>query len=189
MQLDFSDSSPGLEINAVSHHPGSDLGPIPFWDFSGSTACAVNETACGANYLIDGDINNDLVNITFNGLNSSGSQMITLNQTASKRVAEFSVILPGACGDYRIDMLNADDPNVNNGAEIRWGFGNIADPTDPTSPLRANSSAGGGRIVMAPGQENGLQFVFLDSPCIPEPATLALLGLGSLAAAFRRPAA
>ena len=112
--------------------------------------------------------------------------MITLNQTFPKRVAEFSFTLPPEpCGDHRIDVLNDDDANDNLGGEIRWGFGGTADPTDPTSPLRAED----GGIFMAPGQANGLLFSILDVPCIPEPATLALLGLGMLAAAFRRPVA
>jgi len=183
MQLDVSDSSPALGIGVVDHHADSDVGAIPFWDFSGSTSCAGDPSACGGNYFIDGNISaDDLMNITFIGLNSSGSQMITLNQTAAKRVGEFALTMPNAGGEYVLDVLNADDSNPNNGAEIRWGFGSTADPTDPSSPIRAGVTAGGGGIVMIAGQENGLSLPV----AIPEPATLALLGMGGLAAAFRR---
>jgi hypothetical protein len=183
MQFDLADSSPELNITPVSHHPTADIGPVPFWDLSGSSACAADETGCGLNYFIDGSISgdDDILNITYTGLTSSGSLLVTLNQTTAKRVGELQITLPQAGGDYLLDVLNADEADINRGAELRWGFGSTADPTDPTSPLRAQNTAGAGGIVYAEGSIGGLNLVV-----VPEPATLALLGLGGLAAAYRR---
>jgi hypothetical protein len=173
MQFDLADSDAALGISTVDHHPLSDLGPIPFWDFGGSTGCANDETACGFNYFIDGSIaSDDILNITYIGTTTSGGAMITLNQTAQRRVGQLTVTLPTDPGTYLLDVLNADEVDINQGAELRWGFGSVGDPTDPTSPLRAN---GGG---ISGGQ---VRFTV-----IPEPATLALLGLGGVAAALRR---
>lgn len=173
MQLDFGASDAALGISTVGHHLDADLGPIPFWDFSGSTNCVNDPAGCGTNYFIEGSLTNDeLVSITYTGLTTSGSFMITLNQAAAKRVGEVQVTMPMAPGVYVLDVLNSAENDPNQGAEVRWGFGSTADPTDNTSPLRAQS-----------GGVTGGRYVFT---VVPEPATLALLGLGGVAAAFRR---
>ncbi len=179
MQFDLADSDAALTISPVNHHLGADFGPVPFWDFSGAGACSADPTACGTNYYVDGNINSDdLLNITYTGLTSSGSFMITLNQSVPKKVGELVVTMP-SIGVYTLDLLNADEADINRGAEIRWGYGSTADPTDPTSPLRANT-----------GGITGGQLRFYacagDPDCIPEPGTLALLGLGGLAVGKRR---
>lgn len=182
IQLDFADSNPALGLTPVFHHPTSEAfgGPIPFWDLSGSTACANDETQCGTNYFIDGTLTGDnLASLTYTGLTTNGSFMVTLNQAAPKMIAELNVTLPQTPGDYILDVLNADETDPNRGADIRWGFGSTADPTDPSSPLRASNTAGGGGIVYGPG--GALSF-----NVVPEPATLAMLGLGAVAAAYRR---
>ncbi len=171
MQFDLSDSDAALGISTVDHHLTADIGPVPFWDFSGSTTCANDEASCGTNYFIDGSIAaDDILNITYTGLTTSGSFMITLNQTTAKRVGELSITLPTDPGTYTLDVLNANETDDNQGAELRHGFGVTADPGSFT--LRAET----GEIT-----GNALSFTV-----IPEPATLALLGMGGLAAAFRR---
>lgn len=157
MQFDLSDSSPELTFPADQppHHLTADIGPVGFWDLSGSTGCANDEASCGLNYFIDGNPSDDLLNLTYTGLTSSGSLLVTLNQAAPKRIGELAVVLPDTPGTYVLDVLNDDDADINHGAELRWGFGSTADPTDPTSPLRAF----GGGITMVAGQESGLVFV------------------------------
>jgi len=187
MQFDLADSDPALLITPVGHHPTQETQPfagaIPFWDFSGSTICAGDELSCGTNYFVDGSLSatDHILNTTYTGTTSSGSFMITLNQLALKQVGEFDVTMPGEGGAFTLDVLNADETDINLGAELRWGFGSASDPTDPSSPLRANGSTAGGGLVMAPGQEAGIVF-----NVVPEPATLALLSIGGLATAFRR---
>jgi|CXWL01.1.fsa_nt_gi hypothetical protein len=148
MQFDLSDTSPELlaGIAPVGHHPLQETqpnaGPIPFWDYSSTTVCAGDETGCGTNYFVDGELPGiipNFFNTTYTALTSSGSLMVTLNQTTPKRVGELNVTMPNIQGDYVLDLLNADETDPNLGAELRWGFGTAADPTDPTSPLRANT--------------------------------------------------
>jgi hypothetical protein len=187
IQFDLSDSSAGLVFTPVGNHPLNEtydavppdgtFDPIPFWNFSGSSACTNGEADCGTNYFIDGDPSgNGILNTTYSGLTTSGSFMVTLNQTTNKLVGSMNVTMPDAGGAFVLDVLNANEADDNFGAEIRHGFGVTADPG--AFILRAET----GDIVGAAGSEDG-QFAF---NVVPEPATLALLGLGGLAAAFRR---
>lgn len=171
MQFDLGASDAALGINTVEHHPLADIGAVPFWDFSGSTTCANDEASCGTNYFIDGSIAaDDILNITYTGLTSSGSFMITLNQTTPKQVGELNITLPTAPGTYVLDVLNSAETDDNFGGEVRHGFGTTADPGSVIMRAEAGEVTGGR----------------LSFTVVPEPATLALLGLGGVAAALRR---
>jgi hypothetical protein len=183
MQFNLGASDPALVFAPVFHHPGADIGPIPFWDLSGSSSCAGDEAGCGLNYFIVGSIAaTDTPSITYAGLTSSGSLMVVLNQAEARRVGELQVTMPDTGGNYILDVLNANETDPNFVSLISWGFGGTsADVTDPSSPLTAGNTAGSGGLFMIAGQESGFSFAV-----VPEPATLVLLGMGGLAAAFRR---
>lgn len=185
MQFDFSDTHPALlqSIVPAGHHPIQESqmfsGPIPFWDYSGSWACANDEASCGLNYFVDGSLTDstpNIVNTTYASPASSSNLMVTLNQAVPKRIGEFAVTLPSEPGTYVLDVLNADEADENKGADIRWGFGTLSDPTDPTSPLRANTG----------GITYGLKAGPMSIAVVPEPPTLALLALGAFVTCFRR---
>jgi hypothetical protein len=170
MQFDVGASDAALGITPVLVHPVTDNGPISFWDLHGASICAGDEASCGTNYFIDGSLaSDDLVSATYIGLTSSGLFQVILSQGAPTRVGQLEVTMPGAEGTYLLDLLNAADQNVNNGALLVHGFGS---PTDPRVDLTARANQ------ISNGQ---LRFTV-----IPEPATLVLLGLGGVAAVVRR---
>lgn len=183
MQFDLSDTDPELNPRPIGIFLEEWHQTVPFWDFTSipwPDGCDPTYCDASINYFVDGNVNSDdLLNITYTGLTTSNSFMITLNQSVPKKVGELVVTMPYSIGVYTLDLLNADEADINEGAEIRWGFGSTADPTDPTSPLRANT----GSIT---GGQLRFYLCMGDPDCIPEPGTLALLGLGGLVVGKRR---
>jgi hypothetical protein len=174
MQFDLSGSHNDLKVTPVENSSNPWGVAVPFWVFSSLAPCDPEECD-NIGYFIDGhiDVSDNILKITYTGLSTSSNFMITLHQSVPKKVGELAVTYPLAPGAYLLDILNADDPDPNHGAEIQWGFGSAADPMDSTSPLRANTGGiTGGQICVG--------------DCIPEPGTLALLGLGGLAVGKRR---
>lgn len=133
------------------------------------------------------------------------SQMFVLPGSGAYRVAGLSVTLPNDLGQYTIDPLNADDVvsgNLNRGAAVSWGFGadrynnvggpgtaadGLVDPGDEIVQLQPTATAGAGGLGF-----DGIGTFFPSTTGggfeygIPEPATLALLAIGGLAALRRR---
>lgn len=181
-QFDLSDTSPALlaGIEPVSTHPDAEV-PFRFWDFTSTTNCQGDSTVCGDRYLIDGELPSppdpvNIFNVAFSGSTQNNARMLELHQGGQTRLGRFHLTIPQGTpeGSYLIDVLNANELNENLGADFRYGFGT---PTDPSVILRAAD----GEILPSPNQAGGLPITV-----VPEPATLAMLGLGGLAAAFRR---
>ena len=179
LQFDLADTDPALlaGLHPVGHHALQETqpspGPIPFWDFSSMPACAFDEYNCGSGYSVDGTLtppSETIFAITFVGLTTS--TYFRLHQTIPTRVGQFDVTMPNVPAKaWTLDVLNTDTTDPENaGAQLAWGSGTAADPTDPSSPLRVSGFTGGQYLLFY----------------IPEPATVALLGLGGLAVAWRR---
>ncbi len=163
-QFDLADSSPAIRIAPVLTHPGTDVGDIYFWDFSSLSQCSGDPAACGDLWNIDSDFSENLVKMTFLGLNPA-LRDFPLTQSVARRVGVMQITLPADLGAYPVvlDVLNADDPDPARGAAISYGRGTTQ---DPRVDLRAfNGQITGGRIYF-----------------VPEPATLMLLCLGGVAA-------
>lgn len=103
--------------------------------------------------------------------------MIELPDTGANDEAKVGDFHATPTGDvWTLDIVNPDEPDVNQGAFLTYGFGG---PTDPVTNLRfgqgltyqwrlPNGSTGQGALV------------------VPEPTTLGLLAVGALAAIRRR---
>jgi len=94
---------------------------------------------------------------------------------SSLRIGQLDVRLPPVPGNYLLDAFNRDDPNMNNGVFLTFGFG--LSPSDPIVLWRADGTtpAGtltGGNIVLT---------------VAPEPGSLFLLAVGLLATLCRQP--
>jgi hypothetical protein len=175
-QFDLSDTDPALTVIPVSTHPDAEV-PFRFWDFTSTSNCQGDSTACGDRYLIDGELPSpplpeNIFNVAFTGQTQNLPRMLALSTDAATRLGILQVTIPAGAqgGTFLLDVMNSDTTNENLGAEVRYGF--APPPPAPADPAGSFRAAGGG---MTGG-----------TLVVPEPTTLAILGLGGLAAAYRR---
>jgi hypothetical protein len=108
------------------------LPPVDFWDFSSVPACIVDPADCGIDHYIDGDRtdvrpwgNNALV-IAFGSADELGENLnkqLVLPGSGEVTVAQLTVNVPVAAGNYMLDVVNTNETDVDMGAQVRWGFG------------------------------------------------------------------
>ncbi len=168
-QFDTGASDSALGIAQAVTHTGigeePPFGEIQFWNFGTTSNCTGNPAACGENYFISSV--GDVLNATYTGLTSNAARQIALT-TTDKVVGVLQITMPDVNGTYLLDVLNAQATGEA-GSKFQYGFGTGTDPT-------VNFSAAAGTVTGGQARFN----------VVPEPATLAMLGLGGLAAAFRR---
>lgn len=168
--LDFADTSTAI----VGANPWSGPDGI-FLDNPGTGA---NEAADNTDNIFNW-VNPGMVGSTFRRLPNAawvyplqtpipGLQYV-LPDNGEFKLGDISVTVPNVPGTYTLDVMNADAADPNLGAGATFGFGGAGDPV--TTWRAFTGELTGGTLTMT---------------VIPEPATLALLGVGALAALRRR---
>ena len=104
---------------------------------------------------------NTIANVTYSGSTPTPGFILNIGEGGELSLGTATVTLPDADGTYRLDVVNGDAPNNNSGARFDYGF----DSRTILWPV------GGGQT---------------DLTVVPEPATLALLGVGGIAMLRRR---
>jgi len=105
-----------------------------------------------------------VANATYTGLSSIPGLILSVPDGGTLSLGMASVTLPAADGTYNLDVVNPSAPDNNSGARFDYGF---------TS-----------RVTLFPVAGDPLPLQ-VGAP-VPEPATLALLGIGGIAVLRRR---
>jgi hypothetical protein len=202
-QIDYRSSSPELILGKDIDSVNQPFDGVPnFWfDYSRSVNGVGTYPAMGEGD--DGPTTGDYVDfsnltagvpaVPFPPSTASGrtthsaTRMIEVAAGVPFRLGGMPTTLPAAdptaVRTYTLDLLGADANNVNNGTAIGFGFGSAAVGDKPVTlwSTAINDPTVNSPIAYAPGRAGPIQFVV-----VPEPATLAILALGGLAAALRR---
>ncbi len=129
---------------------------------NGQQICSIVPSLCGTGHFEDTDL--PKVNATFLGTGLDAFNQIAIPGNGSIVLGSVDVTLPTVAGTYTLDAVNNAAADQNNGARLDHDFAN------PTT-VHGTFLGGTADITVA---------------AIPEPATLALLGLGGIAALRRR---
>jgi hypothetical protein len=211
MQIDYRNSSPELVLgkdilnvnNDIEDPPGSFMyipdGVPNFWfDYSRSRPNVGTYPAMGRDVNFESTTSDyiDFSNLIGGnppapfppaavwGLTGAHpTNMVEVAANTPFRLGGMPVTLPGATGrveTYTLDLLSGNADDVNAGVSLGFGFGTPTDPIQLWSTA-VNDPTVDDSVAYAPGRAGPLTFVV-----VPEPATLAILALGGLAAALRR---
>jgi len=164
MQFDMAASDRELALNSFR------------FDYSGQQICQMIPALCGTGYEDFSAIPEfePVQAMVFTGMFPEPANMIMVPNSEPITVGHLELTLPTAHGVYTLDAMNAAATGQDDGALVRFGPGCLQDcewSPRPTPPWGGTPSLTGG---------------VLELTVIPEPATLALLGLAGLDLLRRR---
>ena len=114
VQLDFSDSDSALGLPAAITWAATDRHFALIQD-EGGTAKRFSNTFRGKVPPLD-PAPEDL------GLDITRQLLLSGSSFTSEKVGEFDVTMPGAVGDYVLDVVNSDESHPDKGGQVRFGY-------------------------------------------------------------------
>jgi hypothetical protein len=196
--LNASDASLGLALPVVHNldgFPVTSPTDIQFFSFVGVPACDVLASSCGTDHFVVDQLNTAvppgprIISATFGSatqLSENQQRQIRLPGDGSPvTVGMIQVTMPGAIGDYELNLVNAAEANVDKGGQLRFGFGCqglTGACSDPITAWRASGAS--------PALTGGSFNMHVDTTCNPASATTwesvgtHLRGVGDVALAI-----
>jgi hypothetical protein len=155
LQVDTKDTDPALKPLGLSILQNN----IAFWSFATQAACVALPALCGTeHFIVDELAANELLSVTFIGKAPSATTQLVIPGDGSDYLAGQLVITAPASGSFKIDVVNPDETDVNDGFYLVFGFG--VEPGDPVTTWRANTGEVTGGTVSFVVCEDG-------EPCVP----------------------